>query len=110
MSKSDLDANVKKLLEQLRAELCRALGEARRAPALLDQLKDAGYDVHLLIDWKPRQESAEPGSDRLALPPARPLEENQRFIINAEDLAFLRSVGIDPTKSRKPRRRPVDEP
>jgi hypothetical protein len=89
------------------------IAESPEVGEKLDEVRSAGYSVYLLLDCKRR--AGERGRQRsrseapaalaatdpqLPAPPPKP----GVFRINAGDLAFLRSLGIDPT--RQLRRRP----
>lgn len=115
-----LEDNVRRLLQEISEELCEAIGESSEVGAKLAELRDAGYTLNLLLDCKPvddPESSDETSQKDQALLPAGPHraqlttggEEARsttggvepRFRINADDLAFLRSVGIDPTRQRR---------
>ena len=66
----------------------------------LRSIRDAGYSLSLRVDCH-RQGSSE---EQITVP-ARGLPE-PTFQINGEDLSFLRSIGIDPTR-RLRRRKPA---
>ena len=117
-----LDDDVRRILQELSQELCTVIGESEGVGAKLAELRERGYSLTLLLDCRSVEddESAEPpaqleaGSTQAQLParadsaeqeesrePAR--DEEPRFRINSKDLAFLRSVGIDPTRRRRSR-------
>ena len=66
----------------------------------MDQIRDEGWSVYLVIDRKREDETPEgieltgDGSEGVA----------PTFRINSRDLAFLKSVGIDPTRRVRRRR------
>ena len=114
-----LDDDVRRILQELSQELCTVIGESEGVGAKLTELRERGYSLNLLLDCRSLEddESAEPpaqleaGATPAQLPahagvedasePAA--EEDPSFRINSKDLAFLRSVGIDPTRRRRSR-------
>lgn len=65
----------------------------------MDQIRDEGWSVYLVIDRKLEDETPE----GIELTGDRSGSVEPTFKINSTDLSFLKSVGIDPT--RKVRRR-----
>ncbi|HVS15961.1 MAG TPA: hypothetical protein VMV46_18715 [Thermoanaerobaculia bacterium] len=89
------------------------IAESPEVGEKLDEVRSAGYSVYLLLDCKRRIEERarprsrpQPGTAPAATEPRLPSSpvEPGVFRINAGDLAFLRALGIDPT--RRLRRRP----
>ena len=103
------------MLEQLSRSLFEAISDSEDVHEHLQRLREEGYSLNLLLDCQPDdQEDDEDGpssSTRQALPPPRALQPASAptFRINGNDLAFLRSVGIDPTR-RCRTRRPAGDP
>ena len=93
-------------MRQVLRELSRAFAEAiaacPEASERLRLLRDEGYSLYLVLDSSrsERVERDERGEDTPA--PVRALAA-PAFRIHGEDLVFLRSIGIDPT--RRMRRR-----
>lgn len=120
-----LDDDVRRILQELSQELCTVIGESEAVGTKLTELRERGYSLNLLLDCRSLEddESAEPpaqleaGTTPTQLParadggeqskPAEAAEpaadEEPSFRINSKDLAFLRSVGIDPTRRRRSR-------
>lgn len=117
-----LDDDVRRILQELSQELCTVIGESEEVGAKLTELRERGYSLNLLLDCRSLEddESAEPPAQLEAGPtptqlPARAdggetgkqaepaTDEEPSFRINSKDLAFLRSVGIDPTRRRRSR-------
>jgi hypothetical protein len=61
------------------------------------RLREEGYSLHLVVDCK------KGGADEEEKGVGKTRGEEPLFEINTQDLAFLRSIGIDPTR-RGPRR------
>jgi hypothetical protein len=89
-----MEAHLKRLLLDLRERLSEALADSPEVSETLDELRKNGYAVQLLMDCK-----REVLQEREA--PKRPAAEAGTFRMNAPDLAFLRSVGIDPTRTTR---------
>ena len=94
------------MLRDLGRALSEAISESPEVGRTLRRLRSEGYTLHLVLDCKRRGEAAEAAdavdgdeaSRALAPTPAG----EPAFRINGDDLSFLRSCGIDPT--RRPRR------
>lgn len=116
-----MDARLRRKLKDFGRALTEAISESSEAARRLDELRQEGYDLYLLVDGSEsddddRQERAQRAlqrsprqlpvrasghrSERPAPPPREPV-----FRIDSRDVAFLRSVGIDPTRPGRSRRR-----
>jgi hypothetical protein len=102
------------MLEQLSRSLFEAISDSEDVHEHLQRLRQEGYSLNLLLDCQPddpeQEEEAPAAQSRQALPPPRALQPASppTFRINGTDLAFLRSVGIDPTRRCRTRRRAGD--
>ena len=115
-----LDDRVRAYLRELGAALNEAVSSSERVHAILAKVKAEGYGVYLVLDATValekrgrRSSAALPSIRRGALQAARAVEDGEGstveravFQINVKDLSFLRSVGIDPTRPIRSRRRP----
>jgi hypothetical protein len=91
-----LDARKRSLLRDLEKALLDAIAESPAVHRTLWKLQRAGYTLQLTLDCEREGEVEE-----------RPAVEPQpSFRIDSTDLAFLRSIGIDPTRKRRARRAP----
>lgn len=86
-----LDPQFEKMLGDFKAALHLAISGSRAVNRTWQRLREEGYNLHLVVDCQ-RDAVLNSGEG-----------ETPRFQITGEDLAFLRSVGIDPTL--KPPRR-----
>jgi hypothetical protein len=66
----------------------------------MDQIRDEGWSVNLVIDRKLEDETPE----GIELTADKGAEVEPTFRINSNDLSFLKSVGIDPTRRVRRRR------
>ncbi|MDX1996501.1 MAG: hypothetical protein SF066_02185 [Thermoanaerobaculia bacterium] len=91
-----------KLREMLR-ELGRALADSSDASQALRRIQEEGYSLFFLLDRAgnvPVPAGGAPQADEAASNPAapRPSIVEPVFRIDGQDLRFLRSLGIDPTR------------
>lgn len=97
-----MDAKLRRLLQELKGAISRTLTESPDVERSMDRIRDEGWSVYLVVDRKRDDETPE-GIELTAdrTPPSMEVV----FRIDRQDLAFLRSIGIDPTR-RLRRRRP----
>jgi hypothetical protein len=98
-----INERLQQMLSEFRRALYDAISDSSDVHRTWRQLRDEGYALFLLVDCKKADavESAERGKLALApdipeLPPAEPV-----FQMNGQDLSFLKSLGIDPTRRRR---------
>lgn len=116
-----LDDKVRAYLRELGAALNEAVSSSQKVHDILAKVKAEGYGVYLVLDATValekrgrRSSAALPSIRRGALQAARAADDGEGattveravFQINVKDLSFLRSVGIDPTRPIRSRRRP----
>jgi hypothetical protein len=94
-----MDEQLRQLLADLSRSLYEALAESPEVGRKLDQIRQEGYSVYLLLDGN-RRDDAMPSN---TLAPVTGDREPE-FRIDVRDLRFLRSIGIDPTRRLKRRR------
>ncbi len=102
-TRSQLEAKKRTLLSRVEQALLDALAESPEVHRSIWRLQRAGFTLRLSIEC--HESAAESSSD---LPPAEaPISAPApvAFRIDADDLGFLRSIGIDPTRRPRPRRR-----
>jgi len=94
-----MEPRLKQLLEDLTRSLCDAIAESPEVHDRLESIRREGYTLNLFLDCKPFESDEEAATEDETKPPlpAPP------FRINGRDLAFLRSVGIDPTRKARSR-------
>lgn len=123
------------MIRDLGRTLAEAISDSSDASQTLRRLHDEGYAVSLALGRSPQggpeetltvmleRRGPEPrmdamdaesfdaeslGAEDLVPPRSAPRESGSRepqFRMHGSDLAFLRSIGIDPTRSKKRRRR-----
>jgi hypothetical protein len=94
-----LDAKAQSLLRELSRALLDAISESSAVADSLRRLHRQGFTLHLVLDCQ------RDGSGRAAAgePEGGTAGAEAAFRIDAGDLAFLRSIGIDPTRRRRRR-------
>jgi hypothetical protein len=93
------------MLRDLRRALSEAISESSEVSRTLRKIREEGYSLYLLVDCK-RESEGEPlaiGAPA-ATTPATVSRTDPAFQINMQDLSFLKSIGIDPTRRLRRRR------
>ena len=87
-------------MNDLGNSLIEALGDSAEVRENLRRIQEAGYSLYLAVECKEGIED-EAGTSRPVQKssPRGPVEPV--FRINTDDLSFLRSIGIDPTRSKR---------
>jgi hypothetical protein len=105
----DSESRRRSLLRAIEKALLEAIAESSAVHRTLWQLQRAGYQLRLSVDCRetsPALPSSMPASPAEKTPgTADERRAETSFRIDGEDLRFLRSLGIDPTRVRRPRRR-----
>jgi hypothetical protein len=92
-----LDENLRQMLRDLGRALSHAISESPEVGETLRRIESEGYSLHLVLDCK------RDGENTVTAQPAEPRRGGGEptFRINGDDLFFLRSCGIDPTRRRR---------
>lgn len=95
-----LDEKLRDMLRDLSRALFEAISDSSEVNRSLHRIRQEGYTLHLLLDCK------RDGQDRVRLdaPSSSVSSSPPQFRINGQDLSFLRSIGIDPTRRSRRRR------
>jgi hypothetical protein len=88
------------LLQDLRGAITEALANSTDVTRSMEQIRDEGWSVYLVIDRKLEDETPE----GIELTDGKSAQPAPTFKINSTDLSFLKSVGIDPTRRVRRRR------
>jgi len=123
-----MERRIKLLLEELSELLRDVISDSPAAVEKVDAIQEEGYAIHLLLDCKPADhledgdlldvEDLRAEDDGVTKEPTSTNESDEisanassaSFQINAADLHFLKSVGIDPTRrANRKRYRPSSE-
>ncbi len=95
-----MDAKLHRLLLDLRGALARALSSSSEANRAVRQIRRQGWSLYLVVD----QQEDDGSGAALELTAEPPAAKAPVFKIDGQDLSFLRSIGIDPTRSLRRRR------
>jgi len=106
-----LDAKLHHMLRDLRRALSEAISESPDISRTLRRIREEGYTLYLLVDCKRDASELEIDAELSSLRARRPSQamhgSEPVFQIDGRDLAFLKSIGIDPTRRLRKRRRVV---
>jgi hypothetical protein len=108
-----LDDRTRAHLRDLGSALNEAVSASPKVHEILSKVKAEGYDAYLVLDAtvaldrRGRRSSAALPSIRRGSPVARGEADTATFQIDVKDLYLLRSLGIDPTRPVRARRRPA---
>jgi hypothetical protein len=103
-----VDDKIKQLLQELGTAINESISSSEDVNLHIQRIRDEGYDLYVVLDATIglNRQDGEPG-DHDALQPEAMIKEVQ-FRINVNDLAMLRSLGIDPTRKVRSMRRIVE--
>ncbi len=101
-----VDDKIRQLLQELGTAINESISGSEDVNRHIQRIRDEGYDLYVVLDAtiglnKQEPDAAEAGAEVAV---AKPPKEVQ-FRINVNDLAMLRSIGIDPTRKVKAARR-----
>jgi hypothetical protein len=95
-----LDAKLRRLLQDLRGAITEALADSSEVSRSMDKIREEGWSVYLVVDRKNENETPE----GFELTTEKKSQEDPGFRIDTQDLSFLKSLGIDPTRRVRRRR------
>lgn len=90
-----MDEHLERLLKELGEAINESISSSADVNRRIQRIKDQGYDLYVLLDATIglNRENGENASTA-----QHPKRETIQFRIDVNDLSFLRSVGIDPTR------------
>jgi hypothetical protein len=98
------EQRLRQILRDLERSLSQAIAESPEIGESLRRIHDEGFELQMVFECKstPEEPTAEGATTPATTPPARRSRRAVQpvFRIHGEDLAFLRSIGIDPTRRR----------
>lgn len=97
------DEELQGRLKDLGRSLARAISSSDRIHEAVQRFRDEGYRLHLVLDCQHEHEDRNAKIQLSAAPP-RASDAPASFLLDGEDVAFLRSIGIDPTRPARRRR------
>jgi hypothetical protein len=101
-----VDDKIKQLLQDLGTAINESISGSEDVNRHIQKIRDEGYDLYVVLDATiglNKQDGTEDG-DATVPQISEPPKEVQ-FRIDVNDLRFLRSMGIDPTRKVKSLRR-----
>lgn len=98
-----MDENLQRRLRDLGRAVFEAISESPDVNQALSQIRAHGYTLSMQLNCKKESEAGESESSSDLQPKALPAAEPV-FRIDGQDLTFLRSIGIDPTRRMRRRR------
>jgi hypothetical protein len=100
-----VDDKIKQLLQELGTAINESISGSDDVNRHIQKIRDEGYDLYVVLDATIGLNKQDPdAAEETAVVPAEPPREVQ-FRINVNDLAMLRSIGIDPTRKVRAARR-----
>ena len=101
-----MDEKIKQLLQELGTAINESISGSDDVNHHIQRIRDEGYDLYVVLDAtiglnKQDGSGDEQPASTAASEPARSVQ----FRINVNDLALLRSLGIDPTRKVRGARR-----
>lgn len=100
-----MDDKIKQLLQELGTAINESISASGQVNEHIQRIRDEGYDLYVVLDATiglNKHDDAD--TDLEDVLPAPAVREVQ-FRINVNDLAMLRSLGIDPTRKTRGARR-----
>ena len=94
-----MDESMQRKLRDLGRAVFEAISESSEVSEALDLIRAEGYALSMQLNCKQEPTEAPEAPAARALPAAMP-----EFRIDGQDVTFLRSIGIDPTRRMRRRR------
>ena len=88
-----LDEDIKRLMKGLGESINETLGESPKITEAIQHIRDAGYEVYLIIEAKIGFNRKTKGSDETISEPVK-ADDPVRLRITSEDAKFLKSLKI----------------
>ena len=102
-----MDEKIKQLLQDLGTAINESISCSEDVNRHIQKIRDEGYDLYVVLDATIGLNKQDEESTETAIVPATPAKSPKdiQFRININDLALLRSLGIDPTRKVRTARR-----
>jgi hypothetical protein len=98
-----VDEKIKQLLQDLGTAINESISASEDVNQHIQRIRDEGYDLYVVLDATIGLNKQDSDDTEVATPAEPPKQVS--FRINVNDLALLRSLGIDPTRKVKSARR-----
>ena len=97
-----MDDKIKQLLRELGAAINESISSSDDVNKFIQRIRDEGYDLYVVLDatigLNKHGSEDEPSAEQPATELIVKSDKEIQFRINVNDLALLRSLGIDPTR------------
>lgn len=101
-----MDEKIKQLLRELGTAINESISTSEAVNRHIQKIRDEGYDLYVMLDatigLNKHDGEEEPAAAASTAPASAELivknDKEIQFRINVNDLALLRSLGIDPTR------------
>ncbi len=97
-----VDDHVRRLLQDLGRSLVDAISSSSEVSQTVRQLRDKGYSLYLALDCD--KESERSGAAKIEIATRKPTAKDPAFLLDGNDVHFLKSLGIDATRPGRQRR------
>ena len=97
-----VDDKIKQLLRELGTAINESISSSEDVNKFIQRIRDEGYDLYVVLDatigLNKHDSEEEPAAEQPATEMIVKSDREIQFRINVNDLALLRSLGIDPTR------------
>jgi hypothetical protein len=97
-----VDDKIKQLLRELGTAINESISSSDDVNKFIQRIRDEGYDLYVVLDatigLNKHDSEEEPAAERPSTELIVKSDKEIQFRINVNDLALLRSLGIDPTR------------
>lgn len=103
-----MDDKIKQLLQDLGTAINESISGSDDVNRHIQRIRDEGYDLYVVLDATiglNKQDADEQDENSTAVATVSEPPKEVQFRINVNDLALLRSIGIDPTRKVRSARR-----
>lgn len=97
-----VDEKIRRMLRGLGKALVQAISTSSEVSQAVRRIREEGYSLYLVVDC---HQSGETGA-QIELTTRRAPPRDPSFRLDGKDVAFLRSLGIDATRTGRRRRTP----
>jgi len=97
-----VDDKIKQLLRELGTAINESISSSEDVNRYIQRIRDEGYDLYVVLDatigLNKHESDGEPATEQPSTELIVKSDKEIQFRINVNDLALLRSLGIDPTR------------
>lgn len=100
-----MDDKIKQLLQELGTAINESISSSEDVNQHIQRIRDEGYDLYVVLDATIGLNRQDGDDTNVDAPQPEAMIKEVQFRINVNDLAMLRSLGIDPTRKVRSLRR-----